>query len=717
MRATTYSILAAFFSLAPLCETANAGAQGRPKYYFPREANRYYGFAAPAEKRAPQVDPGPTVVIIPVTVYVGPDGERYTLGGHTSTTTVDTSFPNASATPKGEDPEDNPSSSPLGGIDLGLPKLFAPPSASISGTEGVSFHKGGATGFPAQTPSPSPSSSSSSKQGLLEGFPTLELPGLGTPTPPIGGTGRTTTSDSSKGTQTASETESEPTDGPILTLPPLFPSPSSSSSSDSATDSTSSGTRSDLTDLTPLPSSSSDLPTFNLPTLNLPSITIPPIFTPTPSPSASMPVTSAPGNTTDGGITFPPFPTPTVLPPKSTDPIPSQNSSSTFVIPTPSTTPSGVFPNPTDRPTGWVPPKNSTTVTPTTTSSATQTPPPPPPSSSSKETKKPISTDSLTSMVIPTSIVFQPTPVPPNPSETNKPSSLPRIISPDSGIPKAPANSRLIQIGFNSSLPYGLVVSNRDSNVQVFSYVPIGVSYGLQVAADLVIMQSIQPYGALHTLQYTATLAVMYIPKHLVDELSVAIHSPYSLIYQNSNPSVAKLMSMIDPSIPLLPGGGPIYQENNPGNGGSGGSIGRPGGGRGGSEGGDDETEGPGGSGSSSSVKATSVGIGLGVVGGAALYGAAMFFVARRYRKRRKLHRRTSSLTSGMRQIGIAGAAGGAAGPIATDALMSGGRSDGYTSPTPYGARDSQSTSSGSGSGRNQMISAPVMAENSLGWN
>jgi hypothetical protein len=53
--------------------------------------------------------------------------------------------------------------------------------------------------------------------------------------------------------------------------------------------------------------------------------------------------------------------------------------------------------------------------------------------------------------------------------------------------------------------------------------------------------------------------------------------------------------------------------------------------------------------------------------------------------------------------------------------LMSGGRGDGYGSTTPYaaGARDSQNSGGGSarGSARTQMISAPVMAENSLGWN
>jgi len=52
---------------------------------------------------------------------------------------------------------------------------------------------------------------------------------------------------------------------------------------------------------------------------------------------------------------------------------------------------------------------------------------------------------------------------------------------------------------------------------------------------------------------------------------------------------------------------------------------------------------------------------------------------------------------------------------------MSGGRGEGYQSTTPYatGARDSQNSGGGSarGSARTQMISAPVMAENSLGWN
>lgn len=265
-------------------------------------------------------------------------------------------------------------------------------------------------------------------------------------------------------------------------------------------------------------------------------------------------------------------------------------------------------------------------------------------------------------------------------------------------------------------------MANRDSNVQIFSFTPMGVAFGLQIPANRVLMHSIQRYNAPQKRTYTTALALLYIPANLVEELSVSLHNPYSLIYQNPDPSIAQLMSMIDPSIPLIPGGGPLSQDTfGPGgNGGGGDTTGRPGGGQGGdgSEGGDDEAEGPGGSGGSSNVKATSVGIGLGVVGGAALYGAAMFFVARRYRKKRKQHRRTSSLTSGMGEFGAV-AAVAPANPTPSDALMTGGRTDGYTSPTPYTVRDSQgsSTGTGSGSGRNQMISAPVMAENSLGWN
>jgi hypothetical protein len=96
-------------------------------------------------------------------------------------------------------------------------------------------------------------------------------------------------------------------------------------------------------------------------------------------------------------------------------------------------------------------------------------------------------------------------------------------------------------------------------------------------------------------------------------------------------------------------------------------------------------------------------------VAGATLYGAAMFLVARRYKRKNAGHQRSSSVILG-----------GNRRPGEVSALVSGGVGAGYQS-TGRNSGGSGSTDSGSsrgthGSGRSY-ISPPMMAENSLGWN
>ena len=115
--------------------------------------------------------------------------------------------------------------------------------------------------------------------------------------------------------------------------------------------------------------------------------------------------------------------------------------------------------------------------------------------------------------------------------------------------------------------------------------------------------------------------------------------------------------------------------------------------------------------GSSPPVKASSVAIGVGVACGAAAYGAAMFFVARRYKKRRQSHMRSPSMFSSpvMSHVG--------ADPAAQQALMSGAM-NGERSVSPfYDRAESRGSGRSGASSARQQISAPVMAENSLGWN
>lgn len=227
-------------------------------------------------------------------------------------------------------------------------------------------------------------------------------------------------------------------------------------------------------------------------------------------------------------------------------------------------------------------------------------------------------------------------------------------------------------------------------------------------------MQYLQPYNTLSTNGYITTLAMSYIPSELVDKLSVMLLSPNSCITtqisgtgsgkrntdagKKGSDSVKTLMSMIDPTIPLLAGsslngGTPINSADGSVSSNTDGQGGAPGGGEG-------QTSGP--------VRPSSVGIAVGAVCGAAVYGAAMFLVARRYKKRRAAHQRASSVISG-----------GIRRPAETSNLMSGARNSyGSRFPNGRGSRNSdRSDESGSGRSGRTYISPPVMAENSLGWN
>lgn len=216
-------------------------------------------------------------------------------------------------------------------------------------------------------------------------------------------------------------------------------------------------------------------------------------------------------------------------------------------------------------------------------------------------------------------------------------------------------------------------------------------------SATEVVMQYLQPYNTLDSLDYITTLALAYIPSDHVNTLSVNLLNPNSDLYKNSNPSVSTLMGMIDSSIPLLPGsamqggGTPINSANGAATTSNSGESnnGAPG-----------STDG----GGSSSVRPSSVGIAVGAVAGAAVYGAAMFLVARRYKKKKAGHQRSSSVQSGQVRAGE------------QSNLMVAGARGSYG--TRFGGRTSQNSDrSGSNRSGRTYISPPVMAENSLGWN
>jgi hypothetical protein len=263
-----------------------------------------------------------------------------------------------------------------------------------------------------------------------------------------------------------------------------------------------------------------------------------------------------------------------------------------------------------------------------------------------------------------------------------------------------PEDSTLIQVGFNYSLNYAFVVANSNSSAQIFMYLPMGLAYGLSIKEDQVTMRSLNPYDTQNTLGFITTLATAWIPSNMVDTLQQSLHQQLSSLYQDPDASVYQLMQYINPTIPLIPGGAIIGgTAAASGTGASTSAMAAPGGG------GVFNTDSQD---SSSATKSTTTVVAFGVVTGAAAYGAAMFIVARRYKKRRSSHRRSSSIMtpSQMRFTGSPALKGGA--------VMSGGRG----TPGLQNGRESRGSGRSAGnSARTVEISAPMMAENSLGWN
>ena len=342
------------------------------------------------------------------------------------------------------------------------------------------------------------------------------------------------------------------------------------------------------------------------------------------------------------------------------------------------------------------------------TPGVTATPAGPPPQEFTGKgpyTQSPVGYDTSTTQPVPTSIIHGPSSTPSATQghyfgPSSLPSNVPQILYPSGGPVSQPPDTRLINIAFRYPLNYLFVYNHTDSQKQIFYYIPLGISYGLEIDTSQIKMQSLRAWDTYEDVGYVTTLALAWIPEGLVDNLALLVSTPVSRFYHNPDNSTAFLLSMINNAIPITGSngtdGGTTAFGNIPPDTTSAKTAGAP-------IGGD--------IGNSEHVRASSVGIGVGVACGAAAYGAAMFFVARRYKKRRLSHTRSPSMFSSpvMSHAGPDAGAGAA--------LMSGAM--GERSASPYYDNDGRAGSRGSGrsgSSRHQ-ISAPVMAENSLGWN
>ncbi|KAJ9635880.1 hypothetical protein H2199_008233 [Coniosporium tulheliwenetii] len=281
-------------------------------------------------------------------------------------------------------------------------------------------------------------------------------------------------------------------------------------------------------------------------------------------------------------------------------------------------------------------------------------------------------------------------------TESGIPSSMPRIIQPPGGSPATtPENTVLVQVGFNYGLNYPFVAGTAQSANQIFQYLPQGVSAGLNLSPDKIQMRALEPYDTTADLGYITTLAQFYIPENLFSQLQLDIRTPISGLYTASEDvAVHTLMSLINPTIPLM------VSDLNPS---AASAALNPAAAT--SAAANDAAPLGGGAQTSSPVKASSVGIALAAIGGVSAYGAAMFFVARRYRRKHLRHSRASSVPST-----------GTMSHTGAGVFMSGARGG----PRSLAGRSGGSRESGSSNGRSvrtQVISAPVAQENSLGWN
>lgn len=297
---------------------------------------------------------------------------------------------------------------------------------------------------------------------------------------------------------------------------------------------------------------------------------------------------------------------------------------------------------------------------------------------------------------------MEPTTVPPpSTTSTGIPSELPKMISPPTGIPLPPPQAFLGQVAFKWPLNYPFVCANDGGN-QIFEFLPIAIKDALNITAREVVMQGLKAVDTTAYQGFITTLALFYIPADLNGTLAAQLRNPADRLWNNKNQTVNDLTNLINTAFPLpagkQPGDGDYTLPGNP----QGTSTG--GGSNGGPVGGD--------MGASHKVIPQSAAIGVSVTIAGIAYAAAMVFVARRYRNKKLAHKRSSSVSSTGRYT--YGSMQGGAG-----AFMSGGRGPGSRS-TPGGrdSRGSRGSSSSQGrSIRTQQISAPVMAENSLGWN
>lgn len=454
--------------------------------------------------------------------------------------------------------------------------------------------------------------------------------------------------------------------------------------------------------------------------LSLPVSIFPPSSSSTPATSApSSIVTSIPPGNNDTTSAVSSLPPTSVVPPTSSvisvSSLPTGGHSSS-VIPDNST--SVVTPPPTSQstvPTASISTPiggaNSTAVVPT---SQVQ------PTSHTEVVVSSTPTSSAPATWIPTTMVMEPSsmssfiaPSSGTTSETKSalPTDVPKnIVPPNAEDKPAPKGTVPIQIGFLFQLNYNFVSSNADAAAQIFNYLPPALAGVAGIGADKVPVTKLVPFDTRRDLGYITTLAKVNWPESQLDALKNALWEPSSALYNNEQDIVRSLTAIINPKIPLLATG-----DDSSGN--LGGGVGGSGAGGSSSGGGDPfQSSGDDSSSDSSKHKATTIGIAVGSLGIGVMYGAAMFIVARRYKRKRSLRRAAADdAASAEMQYTDNGSPALMGGALVSAQNTSYGGVSSHSGPA-ISSQNSTGGRSNPSAARSAGISNPVATENSLGW-
>jgi hypothetical protein len=297
----------------------------------------------------------------------------------------------------------------------------------------------------------------------------------------------------------------------------------------------------------------------------------------------------------------------------------------------------------------------------------------------------------------------------PTATASTLPSSLPQAITPNSDNTTIPVDTTVIGVTFRQGLNYEFVVNNGAASAQIFQFLPDALKAIGNFPGDKIQMVNLGPnVGTQATLGYIATIAKVTFPSNAIDTLKLQLITPNSRLYNQGEEIVKNLTRQINPAIDII-----TFNVDGAGVGGSGGSA------PGSSSGGGSASDPLGGNASGQTAskpgqQGTTAGIALGVIGVAGAYGAAMFIVARRYKRKKQAHRRASSITNTSEMRSAAGSPhlmGGAL--LSRDFSSYGGVAGGRNSHGTQGS----GRSGANNSARTAYISGPMSAENSLGWN